>query len=208
MRGEAGAEDGGDVSTHSRPKAAANRKPSVNPLSLSFNSQPPEGGCYAASSSTLTNLGFNSQPPEGGCICLPQRLPSLLSFNSQPPEGGCVIPFLFTESFFCFNSQPPEGGCVFKKADTIRLHLFQLTAARRRLLLFLIWRNGCLSFVSTHSRPKAAATRDLGFLPGTEVSTHSRPKAAAHISGYSLVSKLLFQLTAARRRLHHIVSFL
>ena len=33
------------------------------------------------------------------------------------------------------------------------------------------------------------------------VSTHSRPKAAGDIDGYYWPSKLVFQLTAARRRL-------
>ena len=33
--------------------------------------------------------------------------------------------------------------------------------------------------VSTHSRPKAAASEQFENAPGTLVSTHSRPKAAA-----------------------------
>ena len=54
-----------------------------------------------------------------------------------------------------FNSQPPEGGWLQSEETDICHWLFQLTAARRRLVddgTFLGVRNG----VSTHSRPKAA----------------------------------------------------
>ena len=103
------------VSTHSRPKAAANVKSITIRKWPGFNTQPPEGGClcfHRLQVSTLLfqhtaarrrlpkrNSGaddgtrcFNTQPPEGGCrlhkplICLSCR------FNTQPPEGGCVLP--------------------------------------------------------------------------------------------------------------------
>ena len=54
--------------------------------------------------------------------------------------------------------------------------------------------------VSTHSRPKAAGYPDLFNEEHTRVSTHSRPKAAGPKQKYEL-AKLLFQHTAARRRL-------
>ena len=34
---------------------------------MSFNTQPPEGGCLVHSLLAHTLLGFNTQPPEGGC---------------------------------------------------------------------------------------------------------------------------------------------
>ncbi len=55
---------------------------------------------------------------------------------------------------------------------------FQHTAARRRL--HVATRSSTyFGFVSTHSRPKAAATNVLGSFQQDGVSTHSRPKAAA-----------------------------
>ena len=55
--------------------------------------------------------------------------------------------------------------------------------------------------VSTHSRPKAAGTELQALKDKGLVSTHSRPKAA----GLSLVrhemEMVMFQHTAARRRL-------
>ena len=54
---------------------------------------------------------------------------------------------------------------------------FQHTAARRRLADSLKV-GGVSSFVSTHSRPKAAGCAVVTRLEMSEVSTHSRPKAA------------------------------
>ena len=78
----------------------------------------------------------------------------------------------------CFNTQPPEGGCG-RRADEINDH----------------------EFVSTHSRPKAAAYTFEGGGHFFSVSTHSRPKAAAQLQGGLPVRDAVFQHTAARRRL-------
>jgi len=59
--------------------------------------------------------------------------------------------------------------------------VFQHTAARRRLRLLFSSAFGS-PFVSTHSRPKAAASQQLIFNFLQKVSTHSRPKAAANLS--------------------------
>ena len=55
-------------------------------------------------------------------------------FNTQPPEGGCGKALSSHLGINGFNTQPPEGGC-----------LLYITLAF------------CIVFVSTHSRPKAAA---------------------------------------------------
>ena len=56
-----------NVSTHSRPKAAAlGRKTRCRSFS-GFNTQPPEGGCAARFTFAARRRGFNTQPPEGGC---------------------------------------------------------------------------------------------------------------------------------------------
>ena len=57
-----------------------------------------------------------------------------------------------------FNTQPPEGGCDLDEFLSNTYEWFQHTAARRRLQMLpviVIKR----AFVSTHSRPKAAAPR-------------------------------------------------
>ena len=55
-----------DVSTHSRPKAAGRFSSSVSASSISFNTQPPEGGWPRGDVVFSENSCFNTQPPEGG----------------------------------------------------------------------------------------------------------------------------------------------
>ena len=61
-------------------------------------------------------------------------------------------------NWLCFNTQPPEGGW-----DCWRIVYI-------------------LTYVSTHSRPKAAGTKPIRLELREMVSTHSRPKAAGTIS--------------------------
>ena len=92
----------------------------------------------------------------------------ILSFNTQPPEGGCssVGPFL-GRKFVSTHSRP--------KAAAFFQHLRRINLA-----------------VSTHSRPKAAAGNTAHFFSRQPVSTHSRPKAAAHKSGWTPAAQLCF----------------
>ena len=66
------------------------------------------------------------------------------------------------------------------------LSQFQHTAARRRLP----YSRGNVDrfvLVSTHSRPKAAATRLKQSAASSNVSTHSRPKAAAIEDSFTII---------------------
>ena len=104
--------------------------------------------------------------------------------------------------------------------------VFQLTAARRRLAA-LATATMQESMVSTHSRPKAAGANLPPKVKEILVSTHSRPKAAGKLSSHSgqysigfnsqppeggwlqlracHTPRVIFQLTAARRRLAVVV---
>ena len=55
-------------------------------------------------------------------------------FNSQPPEGGWKNAYVTTGRTIRFNSQPPEGGWQYLIDNAEQFGLFQLTAARRRLV--------------------------------------------------------------------------
>ena len=145
-----------EVSTHSRPKAAAWYSHNKRQLLAGFNTQPPEGGCKHALRGALVNLWFQHTAAR-------RRLRA----QKTPPHRRCS-----------FNTQPPEGGCHSINDPLYTRWRFQHTAARRRLPV------PCkTSFksanVSTHSRPKAAAAKDLYSSYYLKVSTHSRPKAAA-----------------------------
>ena len=125
------------VSTHSRPKAAAFGEMQKKIKGVSFNTQPPEGGCP---SSTITRTErrrfqhtaarrrlplpghrgcrtrrcFNTQPPEGGCLKVIPCSSASDCFNTQPPEGGCKSNKLKAPATLSFNTQPPEGGCWYR----------------------------------------------------------------------------------------------
>ena len=189
-----------NVSTHSRPKAAAINTFRGKTPKACFNSQPPEGGCRPGDCTTAGDAGFNSQPPEGGCAETTARQPGGKVSTHSRPKAAAITAANSAGARRRFNSQPPEGGCIASTSVILRVSMFQLTAARRRLLLNCS-DGGMEMIVSTHSRPKAAAYWPVLFkkanvfqltaarrrLPqaGTgqagrpSVSTHSRPKAAA-----------------------------
>ena len=124
-----------------------------------------------------------------------------------------------------FNTQPPEGGWPYEKRKYGYLLLFQHTAARRRLVARSFSLTGSGRFQHTAARRRLADSVKLKNRI-SDVSTHSRPKAA----GYSIFGKpllnqrfntqppeggwvnfssvtnmlVVFQHTAARRRLGDI----
>ena len=55
------------VSTHSRAKAAAQKKEKKIPHVDRFNTQPREGGCNHFQQHEDQKKCFNTQPREGGC---------------------------------------------------------------------------------------------------------------------------------------------
>ena len=121
------------VSTHSRPKAAAWRiNTTVAGLSC-FNSQPPKGGCAVTVAHGLGGASFNSQPPKGGCPSLTYNCDGMRQFQLTAAQRRLPFRWRPNGAKRSFNSQPPKGGC-------------QSVTIYRQIM-----------FVSTHSRPKAAA---------------------------------------------------
>ena len=143
------------VSTHSRPKAAGGRFSLLSYFFYLFQHTAARRrlgffcACYGVCGC------FNTQPPEGGwsSFSLPAR--GRRRFNTQPPEGGWVSCNIVIVDWYCFNTQPPEGGWILLGLGV-----------------------SLVSYVSTHSRPKAAGKLQFQPNPINRVSTHSRPKAA------------------------------
>ena len=99
-----------------------------------------------------------------------------------------------------FNTQPPEGGWGNLRRDVAVILVS--THSRPKAAGMIVALDKHRPFVSTHSRPKAAGWG--GFLRQPlphGVSTHSRPKAAGCFLSCRLPLLILFQHTAARRRL-------
>ena len=166
------------VSTHSRPKAAgASPLSPFSPLSVSTHSRPKAAGAGKLAHIQATVVSTHSRPKAAGALNMPTN-PDATRFNSQPPEGG--------------------WGAYRAAYNAERM--FQLTAARRRLVVCDLRITGLFT-VSTHSRPKAAGGTCRGGLAGA-ISFNSQPPEGGWLPvARQPRSRWKFQLTAARRRL-------
>ena len=101
----------------------------------SFNTQPPEGGCFGWSSCTPipTAVSTHSRPKAAAInhLILSRYIP--VSTHSRPKAAALTLN-MFIHRLHSFNTQPPEGGCTLTSGTLIVCALFQHTAARRRLL--------------------------------------------------------------------------
>ena len=78
----------------------------------------------------------------------------------------------------CFNTQPPEGGCLQPSAAAIGRHVFQHTAARRRLRALIL------------------------ILTVAQMFQHTAARRRLRVTIFNFYRLISFQHTAARRRLH------
>ena len=122
------------VSTHSRPKAAAPRMSYSVERILSFNTQPPEGGCFMHLTihPGIIRVSTHSRPKAAARSALHCLRCNMVSTHSRPKAAAVTFRQLLP-SLPRFNTQPPEGGCcssIFKHSSSVK---FQHTAARRRL---------------------------------------------------------------------------
>ena len=99
------------------------------------------------------------------------------SFNSQPPEGGWMQFTPVRSTTGRFNSQPPEGGWENMVQGDVFPSVFQLTAARRRLVAIAHTKSKQDGFQLTAARRRLGGLEQALLFP-QPVSTHSRPKAA------------------------------
>ena len=95
---------------------AARRRLRVRPNSpaalLSFNTQPPEGGCRVGGAKTPLGTGFNTQPPEGGCEGVFRHGGNAVVSTHSRPKAAAPGRRLTGWALLRFNTQPPEGGCA------------------------------------------------------------------------------------------------
>ena len=102
---------------------------------------------------------------------------TITGFNTQPRGGGCTLSTCANFKGRGFNTQPHGGGCEVRH------------------------KGGYARLVSTHSRAEAAAKKNKTCDTVKHVSTHSRAKAAANCDIVHKIRFMVFQHTAARRRL-------
>ena len=164
-----------------------------------FNTQPPEGGCRLWPAPGLLAAGFNTQPPEGGCLALRSLAGmAVVSTHSRPKAAAKPTPP--ERRGHMFQHTAARRRLLGQAGSLSKIRTFQHTAARRRLR-GLGRKERAMKLVSTHSRPKAAAPPSLppcsnrgGF--NTQPPEGGCPRAAPrrHVLPE-------FQHTAARRRL-------
>ena len=189
------------ISTHSRAKAAGSGIDKLMAQVIHFNSQPREGGWGVGNPVVAMPTDFNSQPREGGWRIGASGAIKRAYFNSQPREGGWSNLRPRCVRFDTFQLTAARRRLVIPKQACLTAPSFQLTAARRRLGSGIPPREPKLT-ISTHSRAKAAGWEQAAsYLRSYIISTHSRAKAAGTKLKGVFTVKAKFQLTAARRRL-------
>ena len=145
------------VSTHSRPKAAANSLPQVAGLSLVSTHSRPKAAAFAHKiAETLSRVSTHSRPKAAADI---KKLlidkdkgfqHTAARRRLQTKMTTCAMYWMFQHTAArrrlrlllgrwshvrrSFNTQPPEGGCDIIANMTFGFWVFQHTAARRRLL--------------------------------------------------------------------------
>ena len=214
---------GGQVSTHSRPKAAG--------LGNQLKTKHQNGRFQHTAARRRLEI---ISTPECLCTC----------FNTQPPEGGwfCSIRFILIFDLFQHTAarrrlDNDDRAIIFRilfqhtaarrrlgnaAYSLVPAQLFQHTAARRRLALTTctnitrVWFQHTAArrrlekdkstqigahFVSTHSRPKAAGTKTvIQSLTRTGFNTQP-PEGGWPWFKLAMHDDEMFQHTAARRRL-------
>ncbi|VEJ49330.1 Uncharacterised protein [Neisseria weaveri] len=93
------------VSTHSRPKAAVQLADWIRTKRISFNTQPPEGGCAGAFLDGVLTGGFNTQPPEGGCE--DSRISAMINRVSTHSRPKAAV--AFSETFIHQGLHGPDS---------------------------------------------------------------------------------------------------
>ena len=111
---------------------------------------------FLTGSKSLRVVSFNTQPPEGGCQEREAVIEQQQRFNTQPPEGGCIFDWEQEPDGKEFQHTAARRRLLGNGDETSGDGWFQHTAARRRLQNAPT-RRANNHKVSTHSRPKAAA---------------------------------------------------
>ena len=165
------------VSTHSRPKAAG--PVGVNSLlvkTVSTHSRPKAAGHAHLKLADFVKVSTHSRPKAAG-RGRAQAAFRCVGFNSQPPEGGWVPDTEIAGTGGVFQLTAARRRLVNLPSKAGKLAQFQLTAARRRLGG---GKFGSLELFSFNSQP---------------------PEGGWFSTPLQAVSAAWFQLTAARRRL-------
>ena len=162
-----------------------------------FNTQPPEGGCSIPMATICTSCTFQHTAArrrlEAGYAVPPK---GTVSTHSRPKAA--VSFHVYKVVHLLFQHTAARRRLFWIRGGIIVVVLFQHTAARRRLRCR--WQNSRAIMCFNTQPPEGGWPRIAKEAGEAWVSTHSRPKAAAKQTAQSK-PKSRFQHTAARRRL-------
>ena len=122
-----------NVSTHSRPKAAAIiGYATLGGRLVSTHSRPKAAAQVIKKYRNHYDVSTHSRPKAAAFGDCDQAKAYQVSTHSRPKAAA--LPLFFSPMLVgCFNTQPPEGGCSSFCTEVVKFALFQHTAARRRL---------------------------------------------------------------------------
>ena len=103
-------------------------------LRLSFNTQPPEGGCKPFwRVRHCLYVSTHSRPKAAALKAGATDKQIVVSTHSRPKAAAGSL-LVGNSHYVSFNTQPPEGGCLTTRCGNgADITEFQHTAARRRL---------------------------------------------------------------------------
>ena len=122
-----------DVSTHSRPKAAAKSKEQTGVTAAVSTHSRPKAAAHTGGRVGANQLQFQHTAARRRLLRPPAVRPCRAGFNTQPPEGGCayITPNVCTDAVSTHSRPKAAAKCLRVPVNP--------------------------ELVSTHSRPKAAA---------------------------------------------------
>ena len=210
------------VSTHSRPKAAASVAADAYRVSLRFQLTAARRRLPSAASAPWPLWAFQLTAARRRLLAMGRLYLASAEFQLTAARRRLPASVYSVLHVISFQLTAARRRLLGVSVATQRNYEFQLTAARRRLHVYLITQGPNLMFqltaarrrllqfhhaqpldqwVSTHSRPKAAARlRWRPFCASRRFN--SQPPEGGCVSGCRAVALIApFQLTAARRRL-------
>ena len=121
------------VSTHSRPKAAAfNTSNSLAISTVSTHSRPKAAAIFWLVILATSLVSTHSRPKAAALFGVVLLICAQVSTHSRP-KAAAALGAHTSKRDRCFNTQPPEGGCNESCIPFCFMPAFQHTAARRRL---------------------------------------------------------------------------
>ena len=143
---------------------------------VSTHSRPKAAGHFITDGKGRLIVSTHSRPKAAGWFLMMRQM-QMCRFNSQPPEGGWPRGYIIRSIYKRFQLTAARRRLVLHHIANLLILKFQLTAARRRLAVKTRCHGVARGFQLTAARRRLVHFRFRSHIV-IVVSTHSRPKAA------------------------------